>query len=388
MKLENDIRSVQRIAVVPAILDLICQTTGMGYAAVARVTEERWVACAVRDDVAFGLKPGDELPIERTFCDSVRRRGEPVVFDDASTDLTYSAHPLPKAYGIQSYISMPIILPDGRFFGTLCGIGIKPALVHNPQIMGSIKLYADLIAMHLDSIARTDAAEVQLAEQREEAVARDRFIAVLGHDLRNPLAALVSGTRMLQAAPSGETAERIVRLMFATLGRMGGLIENVLDFARAKMGGGIAIEREPAADLEPALRHVVAEMHAIEPRRAIEMRFDLAAPARVDVRRVTQLFANLLGNALHHGAADAPVRVEERSDATGLSLSVANAGPPIPEAVRERLFLPFSRGEVRPGHEGLGLGLYIAAEIARAHGGTIELVSDTAETRFTVFLPA
>ena len=263
-----------------------------------------------------------------------------------------------------------------------------PARLHNPETIGTLTMYAGLIAMHLDSMARTDAAEALLVEEREEAAARDRFIAILGHDLRNPLAALASGTRMLQAAPSGETAERVVRLMFATLARMGGLIENVLDFARARMGEGIAIEREPATHLEPALRHVVAEMQAIEPRRAIEMRFDLAAPARVDVRRITQLFANLLGNALHHGAADAPVRVAVRSDAAGLSLSVANAGPPIPEPVRERLFLPFSRGEVRPGQEGLGLGLYIAAESARAHGGTIEFVSDTAETRFTFHRPA
>lgn len=388
MNFENDIRSVQQISVVPAILDLICRTTGMGYAAVARVTEGHWVACAVRDDVAFGLKPGDELPIERTFCDTVRRGRKPVVFDHASADPTYCVHPLPKAYGIESYISMPIILPDGRFFGTLCGIGIKPALVHNPQVMGSVRLYADLIAMHLDSLARRSAAEALLAEEREEAAARERFIAILGHDLRNPLSALAAGTRMLQAAPTTGDAQQVAGLMFATLGRMGGLIENVLDFARARMGGGITVERTRTADLEPTLRHVADEMHAIEPGRDIELRFDLAMPAKVDTQRVAQLFANLLGNALSHGAAEAPVRVEARSDATGVTLAIANAGPRIPDAVRDRLFLPFSRGDVGAGREGLGLGLYIASEIARAHGGTIDYVSDSAETRFTVRLPA
>jgi len=388
MTFDRDILSVQRIAVVPAILDLICHTTGMGYAAVARVTEDRWVACAVRDDVAFGLKAGDELPIARTFCDTVRRVGEPVVFDDAPTDATYGNHPLPKAYGIVSYISMPIILPDGSFFGTLCGIGVKPALVRNPKVMGSIRLFADLIAMHLDSMARADAAEQRLAEERAEAAARDRFIAILGHDLRNPVAALVSGTRMLQSASDAEDADRVAGLMFATLGRMGGLIDNVLDFARARMGGGIALERRPATDLGPALRQVVDELRATEPGRDIALHLDLAAPAMVDPARIAQLFANLLGNALHHGAAASPVLVEVRSDAAGLALAVSNAGPPIPPAVRERLFRPFSRGEVRPGQEGLGLGLYIASEIARAHGGRIELVSDERETRFTFVLPA
>lgn len=388
MDFTKDVAAVAQIEVVPTILDLICRTTGMGYAAVARVTEDRWVACAVRDDVAFGLKAGEELAIERTFCDTVRRCGEPVVFDSASSDPVYSVHPLPAAYGIESYISMPIVMPDGRFFGTLCGIGVKPARVRNPETMGAIRLFAGLIGMHLDTLERTAAAEARLQEERRDAEERDRFIAILGHDLRNPLAAMASATRMLQSARHEQDAPRIANMMFATIGRMSGLVENVLDFARAKMGAGVTIDPQPAGHLEQALRHVVDEMHARAPERDIRLSFDLAVPLVLDVPRVTQVFANMLSNALRHGAEDTVVRVSARSDANGFALAVANAGPPIPPAIRERLFRPFSRGEARPGQEGLGLGLYIVSEIARAHGGTVELSTDAHETCFTFRLPA
>lgn len=388
MTFENDMLAVQRIAVVPAILDTICRLTGMGFATVARVTSDQWVACAVRDEAAFGLPQGGELPIETTFCDTVHRQLEPVVFDAASLDPVYTNHPSPALYGFESYISVPIILPDGRFFGTLCALGRTAARVRNPEIIGTFTMFAGLIAMHLDAIARTDAAEARLAEERAEAAERDRFIAILGHDLRNPIAAMAAGTRMLAGARNDGEARRIEALMAATLGRMRGLVDNVLDFARARMGGGIVIRPDLAAPLEPALRVVIAEMHAIEPDRDIEALYDLAVPSCGDTALIAQAFANLLSNALTHGSPKTPVRVEARSDAAGLTLAVANAGPPIPMEVQSKLFRPFSRGEAKPGHEGLGLGLYIAAEIARAHGGTLDLTTDARQTCFTLRIPA
>ncbi len=117
---EADIVSIEAIPVVPTILDVVCRTTGMGFAAVARVTEDRWIACATKDGIAFGLRPGDELKVATTICHEIRQTGTAVVIDHASEDTTYCGHPTPALYGFQSYISMPIVLPDGRFFGTLC----------------------------------------------------------------------------------------------------------------------------------------------------------------------------------------------------------------------------------------------------------------------------
>jgi sigma-B regulation protein RsbU (phosphoserine phosphatase) len=110
-------------------------------------------------------------------------------------------------------------------------------------------------------------------------------------------------------------------------------------------------------------------------------------PIAYDRGRVAQLFSNLLANALTYGAAATPIQVRATTDEKWLELSVANAGDPIPAAVLERIFQPFTRGAVRPSQQGLGLGLFIASEIARAHGGTLAATSSADETRFTFRMP-
>lgn len=153
----QDIELIEGIKSVPRILDVVCQTTGMGFSAVARVTEERWVTCSVKDDIGFGLKPG-ELKIETTICHEIREHREVVVIDDVSKDPVYCTHHTPKHYGLQSYISMPIILADGTFFGTLCAISPKPATVNRPHIVSMFKLFADMIAHQIERIAPVRAA--------------------------------------------------------------------------------------------------------------------------------------------------------------------------------------------------------------------------------------
>jgi GAF domain-containing protein len=118
----EDLAGIARIEAVPRILEVICRTTGLGFAAVARVTEDRWIACAVRDEIAFGLQPGGELQVETTICNEIRRSGQLVVIDHVAEDPGFCRHPTPELYGFQSYISVPIVLSDGRFFGTLCAI--------------------------------------------------------------------------------------------------------------------------------------------------------------------------------------------------------------------------------------------------------------------------
>ncbi len=147
----TDVVAVESIAAVPTILDVVCQTTGMGFAAIARVTDDRWVACAVKDDIAFGLEPGGELSLETTICHEIRQSGTAVVIDHVAEDPAFCGHHTPARYGFQSYISMPIVLPDGTFFGTLCAIDPKPAKLNTPAIVGMFKMFADLIGFHLDA---------------------------------------------------------------------------------------------------------------------------------------------------------------------------------------------------------------------------------------------
>src|SRR5580658_7044395 len=112
---ESDIEGVRHIEAVPTILDVVCRTTGMRFAAVARVTEDRWIACSVLDKIGFGLKPGGELKVETTICHEIRQSLQPVVIDHVANDAVWCLHPTPAMYGFKSYISMPIILDDGSF---------------------------------------------------------------------------------------------------------------------------------------------------------------------------------------------------------------------------------------------------------------------------------
>lgn len=221
----------------------------------------------------------------------------------------------------------------------------------------------------------------------QEAKLREQFIAVLGHDLRNPLAGLTGGTNILMKTHDDPKSLRVLRLMNGSIKRMEGLIENLMDFARGRLGSGIGLERSSGERIEPTLTQVVNEMRTGHPDRAIEMRFDIPRPVDVDHGRIAQMFSNLLGNAISHGSADLPIMVEATVADETFLLSVANGGEPISQAVLDRLFQPFYRGEVRPSMQGLGLGLYIASQIAEAHGGRIEVASDAAETRFTFRMP-
>ena len=384
--LQADIEAVGAISAVPTILDVVCRVTGMGFAAVARVTEQRWICCAVNDLIQFGLRPGGELKVETTICHEVREMRAPVVIDHVAEDTRYCRHHTPAMYGFQSYISMPIVLKDGRFFGTLCAIDPQPRRLKNPETIGMFKLFAELIAFHLDAGERLAASEASLTGERQNSELREHFIAVLGHDLRNPLASIDAGARLLQKTPLNEKATAIVTMMQDSVRRMAKIIDNVMDLARGRLGGGIALDRarEP---LGPVLDQVVAEARLTHPERAIDVAFDLAAPVDCDRSRVARLFSNLLGNALLYGKADAPVTIRASTRGGTFELSVANAGDQIPAAALARLFEPFARGDVRPNQQGLGLGLYIASQIARAHGGTLEVTSTPAETRFTFRMP-
>jgi signal transduction histidine kinase len=381
-----DVALISSIAAVPTILEVCCRTTGMGFAAVARVTEDRWIACAVRDEISFGLKPGGELKVETTICDAIRASGNAVVIDNVAEDDDFCGHPTPALYGFQSYISMPIFRRDGTFFGTLCAIDPKPAKLKNTQVVGMFKLFAELISFNVDTEERLASSEAALFSERQSSELREQFIAVLGHDLRNPLASIDAGASLLVREKLDGKARTILPLMQKSVRRMANLIDNVLDLARGRLAGGLALRRNREEPLEPALAQVVEELRAAWPERPIEVDMQLDAPVDCDPARIAQLLSNLLANALVHGKG--PVRLTARSEGGDLELAVANGGPAIPADVMARIFQPFYRAAADGNRQGLGIGLYIASEIARAHGGTLSVASDDTETRFVLNVPA
>lgn len=382
----EDIQAIQAIDVVPTILDVVCRTTGMRFAAIARVTEERWVTCAVLDQIDFGLKPGSELKLQTTICHEIKQSGKPVIIDHVDLDPSFSTHHTPLTYGFQSYISMPIHLRDGSFFGTLCAIDPEPAKLNNAATIGMFRLYADLISLHLNQLDTLKIAEQRLHAEEQTAKMREQFIAILGHDLRNPVGAVRNVAQLLQRGKVDEkTISRFAGMLLNSSQRMNGLIENIMDFARGRLGSGIVLDlrEEP---LKASLDHVIVELQVIWPDREIQAKIDLPETIVCDGKRVAQLFSNLLSNALSHGDPEKPVFVEALVDIDFI-LTVRNAGKPIPQERIASIFEPFSRGIAGQKEEGLGLGLFISSEIARAHNGTIAVTSDETSTAFVFTMP-
>lgn len=124
--LSNQIAELGDDPEVRAILTEVCELTGMRFSAVAYVTADRWIACQVDDRIEFGLSPGEELEVRKTICDEIRQCGKRVVIDNVNADPDWWSHPVPILYGFHSYVSIPIVLEEGGFFGTLCALDPEP----------------------------------------------------------------------------------------------------------------------------------------------------------------------------------------------------------------------------------------------------------------------
>jgi len=232
------------------------------------------------------------------------------------------------------------------------------------------------------TLAERVTGEVQTASDL-----REELVAILGHDLRNPVFALSSGLKILKRETMSERALRVVGLMEGSIVRASVLIENVMDFARGRLGGGISLKLQNEMPLGSVIEQVVAEMRLIAPDRRFDVAVDVPQRLDFDRGRIGQLLSNLLGNAVVHGAPDQPIRLVAALDNEGLEISVANGGTPISEEAMAKLFQPFFRGDSVKDKHGLGLGLHIASEIATAHGGDLKAASAALETRFTFRMP-
>ena len=359
--LSHDISTIAKIEAVPLILNMVKHVTGMRFAAIARVTETKWVACAVDDSIDFGLIPGGELVLETTICHEIRQHRKPVIFRNASEHPVYSTHHTPKTYGLESYVSIPITRTNGDFFGTLCAIDQVPAHFDEDAVCNTLTLFAQLIAVQLDVLADLEAKTIELANAAETGIVREQFIAVLGHDLRSPLSAIRMSADLLEAKlPAGREQQLAIAIRQSSQ-RMNNLIEDVLDFSRGKLGGGIPVKRTLVDNLGDVFIAVINEIMTSHPHVKIRQEVIISPGIFCDAGRMGQLLSNLLGNAVAHGARDLPIEVIASMQENHVVLSVMNHGPEIPDVLLPLLFQPFKRSAGGGRGEGLGLGLYIAS---------------------------
>jgi signal transduction histidine kinase len=387
-EIERDVLAVSQIEALPTLLDVLCETTGMRFAAVARVTDKTWTACAIKDQIDFGLKVGGQLAIESTLCIESKRARTPIVIDHASLDPRYCEHPTPRIYKIESYVSVPIILASGRYFGNLCAIDPAPAEVSDPKVIGMFTRFAALIALQLDHETTRERAQNALRDERAASELREQFIAILGHDLRNPLQAISATSTLIARKFSDPVLTSMAARINANSRRMSSLIDDVLDFARGRLGGGFGIRVEEVRDVDAGLLAVIQELQDGQPSRQIIADIRVTCTVRCDIGRVQQLASNLIGNALIHGAPQSPVRVTAFADDSDLIIEVWNEGEPIPPDSIEKVFEPFWRHSIPGSRQGLGLGLYICSQIVRGHSGRLTVASmKDSGTRFTARLP-
>ena len=386
--LSHDISTIAKIEAVPLILNMVKHVTGMRFAAIARVTERKWVACAVDDSIDFGLIPGGELVLETTICHEIRQHHKPVIFKNASEHPVYSTHHTPKTYGLESYVSIPITRTNGDFFGTLCAIDQVPADFDEDAVCNTLTLFAQLIAVQLDVLADLEAKTIELANAAETGIVREQFIAVLGHDLRSPLSAIRMSADLLEARlPAGREQQLAIAIRQSSQ-RMNNLIEDVLDFSRGKLGGGIPVKRTLVDNLGDIFIAVINEIMMSHPNVKIRQEVIISPGVFCDAGRMGQLLSNLLGNAVAHGARDLPIEVIASMQENHVVLSVMNHGPEIPDVLLPLLFQPFKRSAGGGRGEGLGLGLYIASQIVTGHNGTLSVTSTPEDgTRFVARFP-
>ena len=378
----RDVEAVSRLRAVPTILRVITETTGLRFTLIARVTENEWVACAVHDEISFGLTPGGALAVATTLCKKVRAI-EALAMDHV--------HPTPRIYGFESYTSVPLFRTDGRYFGMLCGLDPRPLPVKKQKVMDMMRHFSELISLQLAADAREQAALAELMNSEQAAQLREQFVAVLSHDLRTPLASVGVSTEALLRRSLADADRRSVERIRTSVRRMATMVTDLLDFTRAKLGSGLGVVMAEVTDLDKTLRHVVSELEQANPHRTVNLNIGPIGTVRCDGERLGQLVSNLLANALVHGAPDRPVDVRaERSagpDGDALLIEVRNQGPAISANVRERLFQPYTRGDLGS-PQGLGLGLYIVKQISDAHGGSLAVESTPENgTRFLFTLP-
>jgi PAS domain S-box-containing protein len=235
---------------------------------------------------------------------------------------------------------------------------------------------------------RTEGVGVLVREvtaMREAQEFQRHVLAVVGHDLKNPLSAIQGTAELLRRAGVAERELRLVERIQSSARRMDEIVRAVLDYTLARRGSGVPMERGPC-DVAEICKAIALESEAAHPGRVVRCSGSGDTACTWDAGRVSQMLGNLVTNALQHGEPDSPVELRWSGDDDEVHVAVANRGRPIPAPVLARMFEPFERGAAHGG-SGLGLGLFIARQVALAHGGRIDVRSAEEGTVFTVVLP-
>lgn len=379
---KRDIADVQAIPIVPTILEVVCQTTGMGFAAIARVTDEKWLTCGVLDNISFGLRPGDELEVESTLCHEVRQAESLVAIDHVKDDVLYFNHHTPLKYGFQSYISVPINRKDGTFFGTLCAIDPEPNQLKNEKVIGMFTLFAELIAFHLDALETLREQNI-IIEKKE--LALDSYSFVSSHDLQEPLRKIQTFANLIQDSEVDNLSQR-GKEYFEGIGRaatrMRHILKDLLSYSETREDH-YSFE---TVDLKPLVERAASRLREELTNSGASL--TIAEMCHIDIVpvQIEQVFYNLLSNAVAFRSPERRLSIDisstvymgaqsELSDLVPekdyLEISVSDNGKGFDQRYADKIFDMFQRLETKNTDRSTGIGLAIAKKIVLDHQGKI-----------------
>jgi signal transduction histidine kinase len=362
-------------ALLPLVEAAIASSSGLDSGAVLTPSEGGF---AVR--AAVGIREGTRW-IEGTGLAAEVVHERRAVLASSATGLG-----APFSPGTLSAVGVPI-----RSRGGVAGVavaGSRSTLELSEEDRLLLQLLAERAGREIERAALVQALTEAETLARRTAGFRDQVLGIVGHDLRNPLGAIVMSASLLQSRGGlAGWQQKTVGRVRSSAARMERIISDLLSYTRTRLGSGIPIEKRPA-DLGELARKVVDELVAYHPDSSIEVEAEGDLGGEWDPSRIEQAISNLVANAVDHGEPDGPVHVVLRGEAEAVRVEVANRGE-IPKHVVEHAFQPFSRAPDSGGRKstGLGLGLFIAREIVRGHGGDIRLRSGGGETAIAFELP-
>ncbi|WP_313157677.1 GAF domain-containing sensor histidine kinase [Sphingobacterium multivorum] len=376
---------IEDLPAIKDILNTICLYTGMDLGLVTSHNGHQWIACAVKDSLGIGVKAGQQLELHYTLGDPVHDRHAPIIIPDIerceNEDWKRKLH----AKGFKSYIAFPIVDNEGFFFGTLCTIDYKAVPIDTQRITPLFKLLSELITFHLDSIAKVRNAESLLGEELQYSKRRDTLLSVLGHDLKNPLSAVITLSQYLADKLENVKHKQTATLIYDSSYRMKALIDNILDFARSKLGAGIHLNKN-LVELDMVILQTLREIQTSAGDRKVLTYFGASRPVKCDHERMAQVFSNLIGNSVRHGSAEHKIVINSSIESDKFIFQIENDGDEIEPPIFKNLFKPFVRGKNKK-EGGLGLGLYISKQIITAHKGEIQAKCIDGKVIFSLWIP-
>jgi signal transduction histidine kinase len=324
------------------------------------------------------IRRGFSLAIGEGFAGTIAATRRPLLIHDAAHDARVKSEVV-RERGMRAMYGVPLLDERQGLVG-VAHMGSRTAYEFQDE---DLILFGALASRATALIVSRRTTDVLIENERQ----RDGFIGILAHDLRSPLQAVVGSAHMLlEQGRLDDRDRRIVARIARAADRMGRLVSDTLDFARARLGSGMPLTLE-RIDLAEVVRTAAEEAELGHPGGTVRMKTTLSERVWADADRVAQLVSNLLDNALKHGSPVGVVDVRVFESDGDAVVSVHNGGPKIPPDLLPYVFEPFRRGATGSGR-GVGLGLFIANTIAAEHGGSIEAISDdTSGTSFVVRLP-